>query len=246
MVACVLVVEDERKIRDLLRSYLEHDGFSVLATGSGAEAIQLARESQPDLVLLDLGLPDVTGEDVAGEIHAFSDVPIVMLTAKAEVDDRVRGLRLGADDYISKPFSPREVVLRVRAVLRRSGAAQDAPVSFGRGRLVIDGATRTVTMDGLPAALTCSEWDLLTTLAGAPGHVFSRAELVNRIRGYEFDGYERIIDTHVKNLRRKLGTDTGEPHSIETVIGVGYRLVLPRDRVPAPPGPQLTRPDRPR
>lgn len=242
MLACVLVVEDERKIRDLLRSYLEHDGFSVLTTGSGAEAIGLAREARPDLVLLDLGLPDVAGEDVAREIQALGNTPIVMLTARAEVDDRVRGLRLGADDYITKPFSPREVVLRVRAVLRRGGVAESAPVSFGQGTLVIDEATRSVQVHGRDATLTRSEWDLLATLTGSPGHVFSRIELINRIRGQEFAGYERIIDTHVKNLRRKLATDPGDAHPIETVLGAGYRFALPRDgasgRAGAPADPR--------
>lgn len=229
MVPCILVVEDEPKIRQLLRSYLENDGFAVMTTGSGAEAIQAVQDSGPDLVLLDLRLPDVSGEEVAREIRRSCDVPIVMLTAKTEVEDRIKGLRLGVDDYVTKPFSPREVVLRVRAVLRRSGSAQVAGQSYGSGRLVIDHATRTATADGLQLDLTRSEWDLLTTLAGAPGRVFARGELVGRIRGQEFDGYERIIDTHVKNLRRKLETDPARPELIETVLGAGYRLTLRRD-----------------
>jgi DNA-binding response OmpR family regulator len=229
VVPCILVVEDEPKIRQLLRSYLENDGFAVMTTGSGAEAIQAVQDSGPDLVLLDLRLPDVSGEEVAREIRRSCDVPIVMLTAKTEVEDRIKGLRLGVDDYVTKPFSPREVVLRVRAVLRRSGSAQVAGQSYGCGRLVIDHATRTVTADGLQLDLTRSEWDLLTTLAGAPGRVFARGELVDRIRGQEFDGYERIIDTHVKNLRRKLETDPARPELIETVLGAGYRLTLRRD-----------------
>jgi DNA-binding response OmpR family regulator len=229
VVPCILVVEDEPKIRQLLRSYLENDGFAVMTTGSGAEAIQAVQDSGPDLVLLDLRLPDVSGEEVAREIRRSCDVPIVMLTAKTEVEDRIKGLRLGVDDYVTKPFSPREVVLRVRAVLRRSGSAQVAGQSYGSGRLVIDHATRTATADGLQLDLTRSEWDLLTTLAGAPGRVFARGELVGRIRGQEFDGYERIIDTHVKNLRRKLETDPARPELIETVLGAGYRLTLRRD-----------------
>jgi DNA-binding response OmpR family regulator len=229
VVPCILVVEDEPKIRQLLRSYLENDGFAVMTTGSGAEAIQAVQDSGPDLVLLDLRLPDVSGEEVAREIRRSCDVPIVMLTAKTEVEDRIKGLRLGVDDYVTKPFSPREVVLRVRAVLRRSGGAQVVGQSYGCGRLVIDHVTRTVTADGLQLDLTRSEWDLLTTLAGAPGRVFARGELVDRIRGQEFDGYERIIDTHVKNLRRKLETDPAQPELIETVLGAGYRLTLRRD-----------------
>ncbi len=246
MPACVLVVEDERKIRELLRSYLEHEGLSVVTTGSGAEAIQLARSARPDLILLDLGLPDVPGEEVVREVREFSTAPVIMLTARTEVDDRIRGLRLGADDYVTKPFSPREVALRVLAVLRRTGAEGPRPISFGRGRLVIDETARTVVVEGHPAPLTRSEWDLLSALTGAPGRVFSRSELVNRIRGYEFDGYERIIDTHVKNLRRKLqppgpgpgpgegdGGQGGEQGAgvIETVIGAGYRLGLRRDQL---------------
>jgi DNA-binding response OmpR family regulator len=222
-------VEDEPKIRQLLRSYLENDGFAVMTTGSGAEAIQAVQDSGPDLVLLDLRLPDVSGEDVAREIRRSCDVPIVMLTAKTEVEDRIKGLQLGVDDYVTKPFSPREVVLRVRAVLRRSGSAQVVGQSYGCGRLVIDHTTRTVVADGLQVDLTRSEWDLLTALAGAPGRVFARGELVGRIRGQEFDGYERIIDTHVKNLRRKLETDPARPELIETVLGAGYRLTLRRD-----------------
>lgn len=233
MVPCVLVVEDERKIRQLLRSYLEHDGLAVMTTGLGAEAIQTVLDSVPDLVLLDLRLPDISGEDVAREIRRASDVPIVMLTAKTDVDDRITGLRLGADDYITKPFSPREVVLRVRAVLRRSGGFQVTLRSYGEGRLVIDETTRTITVRGRPVDPTPSEWELLLALAGAPGRVFTRAELVQRIRGHEFDGYERIIDTHVKNLRRKIEADLSRPEVIETVFGAGYRLVLPRDRAVA-------------
>lgn len=234
MVPCVLIVEDERKIRQLLRSYLEHDGLAVMTTGSGADAIQTVRDCAPDLVLLDLRLPDVSGEDVAHEIRRTSDVPIIMLTAKTDVDDRIKGLRLGADDYVTKPFSPREVVLRVQAVLRRGRGPQATGQSYGNRQLVIDQVTRTVTASGRPVDLTPSEWDLLTTLAGVPGRVFTRAELVNRIRGYEFDGYERIIDTHVKNLRRKLESDPTHPVVIETVLGAGYRLTLPRDH-PGPP-----------
>jgi DNA-binding response OmpR family regulator len=229
VVACVLVVEDEHKIRQLLRSYLQHDGLAVMTTGSGAEAIQTVQDCAPDLVLLDLRLPDISGEDVAREIRRTSDVPIIMLTAKTDVDDRITGLRLGADDYITKPFSPREVVLRVRAVLRRSGGARTTRRSYGDGRLVIDETTRTLTAWGRPVDPTPSEWDLLMALTGSPGRVFSRAELVQRIRGHEFEGYERIIDTHVKNLRRKIEPDPARPEVIETVHGAGYRLTLSRD-----------------
>jgi DNA-binding response OmpR family regulator len=229
MMPSVLVVEDERKIRDVLRSYLEHDGMSVLTTDSGAEAISLARSASPDLILLDLRLPDIPGEEVAREIRAFSTVPIIMLTAKTEAGDRIHGLELGADDYVTKPFSPREVVLRVRAILRRTEPTPQAPAttSYGQGHLVIDEPRHEITVDGTHVDLTATEWGLLTALANTAGRVFTRAELINRVRGYEFDGYERTIDTHIKNLRRKL-----EPSRpvIETVVGVGYRLALTPDR----------------
>jgi len=232
MMPSVLVVEDEAKIRDVLRSYLEHDGMSVLTTGSGAEAIQLARTANPDLILLDLRLPDIPGEEVAREIRATSQVPIVILTAKTEATDRIRGLELGADDYVTKPFSPREVVLRVRAVLRRTDAAQHptAVASYGNGHLVIDDPRHTITVHGTEVDLTATEWGLLTTLATTPGRVFTRYELINRVRGYEFEGYERTVDTHIKNLRRKLETTPNPTPIIETVVGVGYRLSLKPDR----------------
>jgi DNA-binding response OmpR family regulator len=232
MGASVLVIEDERKIRQLLRSYLEHDGLSVLTTGSGAEGLRIARESEPDLVLLDLGLPDVPGEEVLRELRDRTRVPVLVLTARGETGDRIRGLELGADDYVTKPFSPREVVLRARAVLRRAGAVSSGAVRFGQGRLAIHPHHRSAHLDGRPLTLTPSEWGVLTTLADAPGRVFSRGELVSRIRGYAFEGDERIIDTHVKNLRRKLdaAADSGTEQVVETVLGAGYRLALPRDR----------------
>ena len=231
MAATVLVVEDERKLRDFIRSYLERAGFTVLSTGSGAEAITMAADTAPDLVVLDLGLPDVPGETVARELRAMSAIPIVMLTAKAAEEDRVRGLELGADDYVTKPFSPRELVLRVQAILRRGGpaAAPRGVASYGRGALVIDELRRTVTVRGTPAQLTPTEWGILVTLATVPGRVYSRFELINKVRGYEFEGYERTVDSHVKNLRRKIEDDPGSPGIIMTVLGGGYRLGLARD-----------------
>ncbi len=231
MAATVLVVEDERKLRDFIRSYLERAGFTVLSTGSGAEAITMAADTAPDLVVLDLGLPDVPGETVARELRAMSAIPIVMLTAKAAEEDRVRGLELGADDYVTKPFSPRELVLRVQAILRRGGraAAPRGGASYGGGALVIDEPRRTVTVRGIPAQLTPTEWGVLVTLATVPGRVYSRFELINKVRGYEFEGYERTVDSHVKNLRRKIEEDPGSPGIIVTVLGGGYRLGLARD-----------------
>jgi DNA-binding response OmpR family regulator len=231
MAATVLVVEDERKLRDFIRSYLERAGFTVLSTGSGAEAITMAANSAPDLMVLDLGLPDVPGETVARELRAMSAIPILMLTARAAEEDRIRGLELGADDYVTKPFSPRELVLRVQAILRRGGpdAAQKNVASYGGGALVIDEPQRTATVRGTPIQLTPTEWGILVTLATVPGRVYSRFELINKVRGYEFEGYERTVDSHVKNLRRKIEEDPGNPDIIVTVLGGGYRLGLARD-----------------
>lgn len=231
MASLVLVVEDERKIRELVRSYLERDGHQVLTTASGAEALTLARAHGPDLVVLDLRLPDVPGEEVARELRSFSPTPILMLTAKASEDDRIRGLEVGADDYVTKPFSPRELVLRVRAILRRAPQLResDAAHSFGGGLLVIDEARHEAWLAGHPLDLTPTEWRLLLALTAVPGRVYTRYELINRVRGEEFEGYERTIDTHVKNLRQKLGDDPRTPRIVETVIGSGYRLGVRRD-----------------
>jgi DNA-binding response OmpR family regulator len=231
MAATVLLVEDERKLRDLVRSYLERAGFTVLSTGSGAEALTLAASASPDLVVLDLGLPDIPGETVARELRAAGSVPVLMLTAKSSEEDRIRGLELGADDYVTKPFSPRELVLRVQAILRRGGAAATAQevASYGGDELVIDEPRRTVVVRGTTVDLTPTEWGLLLALATVPGRVYSRFELINRVRGYEFDGYERTVDSHVKNLRRKIEGDPGNPQIVQTVLGGGYRLGLARD-----------------
>ncbi len=231
MAATVLLVEDERKLRDLVRSYLERAGFTVLSTGSGAEALTLAASASPDLVVLDLGLPDIPGETVARELRAGGSVPVLMLTAKSSEEDRIRGLELGADDYVTKPFSPRELVLRVQAILRRGGAvaAAQGGASYGGGELVIDEPRRTVAVRGTTVDLTPTEWGLLLALATVPGRVYSRFELINRVRGYEFEGYERTVDSHVKNLRRKIEDDPGNPRIVQTVLGGGYRLGLARD-----------------
>jgi DNA-binding response OmpR family regulator len=230
MTATVLLVEDEHKLRELVRSYLERAGLTVLSTGSGAEAITLAGAAAPDLVVLDLRLPDVPGETVARELRATGPIPILMLTAKSAEEDRIAGLELGADDYVTKPFSPRELVLRVQAILRRSAtAAPQGVASYGEGTLVIDEPRRRVTVRGAETELTPTEWGVLVALATVPGRVYSRFELINRVRGYEFEGYERTVDSHVKNLRRKIEADPGQPQIIQTVLGGGYRLGLARD-----------------
>jgi DNA-binding response OmpR family regulator len=231
MTATVLLVEDERKLRELVRSYLERAGFSVLSTDSGAEAINVASTASPDLIVLDLGLPDVPGEAVAREVHETSQTPILMLTAKSGEQDRIAGLELGADDYVTKPFSPRELVLRVQAILRRNApAATDTTANtFGEGMLAIDEPRRIVKVRGTEVELTPTEWGILVALATVPGRVYSRFELINRVRGYDFEGYERTIDSHVKNLRRKIEEDPANPTIVQTVLGGGYRLGLSRD-----------------
>jgi DNA-binding response OmpR family regulator len=230
MAATVLLVEDERKLRELVRSYLERAGFTVLSTESGAEAITLAASVSPDLVVLDLGLADIAGESVARELRAAGPTPILMLTARSTEEDRIRGLELGADDYVTKPFSPRELVLRVQAILRRVGPAPGQGIAgYGGGALVIDEPRRTVTVQGAAVDLTPTEWGVLLALATVPGRVYSRFELINRVRGHEFEGYERTVDSHVKNLRRKIEEDPGNPRIVQTVLGGGYRLGLTRD-----------------
>ena len=231
MAATVLLVEDERKLRELVRSYLERAGFAVLSTGSGAEALTLASSASPDLVVLDLGLPDVPGETVARELRLAGQTPILMLTARSAEEDRVRGLELGADDYVTKPFSPRELVLRVQAILRRGSAAATADdrACYGAATLVIDEPRRLATVRGQAVDLTPTEWGILVALATVPGRVYSRYELINRVRGHEFEGYERTVDSHVKNLRRKIEADPADPQIVQTVLGGGYRLGLARD-----------------
>ena len=230
MSVTVLVVEDEVKIRDLVRRYLEREDLAVVTTGSGAEAMSILARGGIDLLVLDLNLPDVSGETIAAEFAG--QVPIVMLTAKSAEAERIRGLELGADDYLTKPFSPRELVLRVQAVLRRSASTsiESAATSFGSGQIIIDEVRHEATVCGVVVELSPTEWSLLTVLASSPGRVFSRSELVNRVRGYEFDGYERTVDSHIKNLRRKIEPDPHEPTVVETVLGAGYRLGLLRDR----------------
>ncbi len=231
MTATVLLVEDERKLRDLVRSYLERAGFAVLSTDSGAEAINVATTAKPDLIVLDLGLPDIPGDAVAREVRAVLPTPILMLTARSSEQDRISGLELGADDYVTKPFSPRELVLRVQAILRRNApaSADRSVTSFGEGALVIDEPRRIARVRETEIELTPTEWGILVALATVPGRVYSRFELINRVRGYDFEGYERTIDSHVKNLRRKIEEDPANPAIVQTVLGGGYRLGLSRD-----------------
>ena len=229
MAATVLLVEDERKLRELIRSCLERAGFTVLSTGSGAEAIALTTSAAPDLVILDLGLPDVPSETVAREMRVTGPVPVLMLTARAAAD-RIAGLELGVDDFVIKPFSPQELVRRVQAILRRGGSvAGPGPASYGGGTLLIDEPRREVTVRGAGVDLTPTEWGILVALATVPGRVYSRYELINRVRGNEFEGQQRTVDSHVKNLRGKVEEDPGSPRIVQTVLGRGYRLGLAHD-----------------
>ncbi len=231
MSSTILVVEDESKLRELLRLTLERAGFAVLTASAGAGGLELALSGGPDLVVLDLRLPDISGSDVAAEIRSNSDVPILILTAKTAEEDRIRGFEVGADDYLTKPFSPRELVLRIQAILRRQSSKHPRMPrrSFGEGSLLIDEERREVWVRGHVVELTPTEWGLVTSLAGVPGRVYSRAELINRVRGYEFEAYERTVDVHVKNLRRKIEVNPRRPEIILTVLGGGYRLGLKPD-----------------
>jgi two-component system, OmpR family, response regulator RegX3 len=224
----VLVVDDERKIRDLVGSYLERQGYAVTFAATGRAALDAAVREHPDLIVLDLRLPDIQGEEVARSVREVSPVPIIMLTAKSAEDDRVTGLRLGADDYLVKPFSVRELAARVEAVLRRTGG-QRRRVSFAGGRLVIDRAARAVLVGGRPVGLTRTELDLLLALVDNAGRVLSRDQLMTLARGFEADVAERTIDAHVHNLRHKLEDDPHRPRYVETVQHTGYRFTAEPD-----------------
>ena len=224
----ILVVEDDRNISDLIRMYMEKEGFEVRSAYDGGKAIEEFEKQAPDLVLLDIMLPVMDGWAVCRKIRETSKVPIIMLTAKGEVEDRIIGLELGADDYLVKPFSPRELVARSRALLRRVHAdsePQREVLEFGE--LTIDVSGHKVLVSGEEIDLTASEFKLLTTLSRYPGRVYSRMELVEKVLGYDFEGYERTIDSHVKNLRAKIGDNPRNPKWLHTVHGVGYRFEDP-------------------
>ena len=221
--AHILVVEDERKIADLLKDYLSGAGFKVTCLDRGDAVLAAVRANPPALVLLDLMLPGMDGIAVCRELRKFSTVPVIMATAKVEEVDRLIGLEIGADDYICKPFSPREVVARVKAVLRRARPAEAAPRRVV-GPIVLDEDTRQVTVDGNPLTLTPSEFGLLSVLMASPERVFSRSELLDRVQGYRFEGYDRTVDSHVKNLRRKIAEQLPGRDVIMTIYGVGYKL----------------------
>ncbi len=223
----IVVVDDDPSVQEVVRAYLERDGYLVYVAGTAAEGLAIAERVKPGLLVLDLMLPDRPGEDVAREIRERSDLPILMLTAKASEDERVDGLALGADDYLTKPFSPRELVARVRAIMRRTQDTETPLVNvltFDDGALEIDTVAHEVRRDGEPVELTPNEYKLLQTLARYPSRVYSRFELIHHVQGYEYDGYERTIDAHVKNLRKKIEPDPKHPRYVETVFGTGYRF----------------------
>lgn len=222
----ILVVDDERKILEVVKSYLEREGYAVLCACGGRQALELFELARPALVILDLMLPDISGETLFGMLRERSDVPVIMLTARAEDAHIVGGLRLGADDYVTKPFSPGQLVARVGAVLRRASGAEETKglLSLDGGRLVIDDGGREVMKDAQPVALTPNEYGILHTLANRPGRVFTRDELISSAFGDDYEGFGRAVDTHVKNLRQKIEDDPKAPRYILTVYGVGYKF----------------------
>jgi two-component system alkaline phosphatase synthesis response regulator PhoP len=220
----ILVIDDEPKIVKQARDYLEKGGFRVIAAGDGKTALVIARNERPDLIVLDLNLPGMDGLDVCRALRRESDVPIIMLTARVEETDRLIGLELGADDYITKPFSPRELVARVRAVLRRVQGGVHQPGLIRAGELEIDLNGHRVTRSGEPIRLTRTEFNLLAVLAQHPGQTFTRAQLLDRLHGIAYDGFDRSVDAHIKNLRRKLEPDPIDPRYVLTVYGVGYKF----------------------
>ena len=227
----ILIVDDEPDIVRLVRAYLERAGFAVVTAGEGGEALAVFRHERPNLVVLDLNLPGMDGLDVCRGMRRDSDVPIIMLTARLEETDRLIGLELGADDYVVKPFSPREIVARVRAVLRRAEGTPVRPAVVSASGVTLDLTRRTASVDGRPLDLTTMEFDLLALLVEHPGQVFTRLQLLDRAQSNAYEGYERTIDAHIKNLRKKLGDDPQNPRYIETVRSVGYRFS--QDKEPA-------------
>lgn len=222
----ILLVEDDLKLAEIARVYLEKAGFRVIHTDSGVKALDLAKTENPVLVVLDLMLPDLSGEAVCRELSESTDIPVIMLTSKSSEEERLTGFALGADDYIVKPFSPRELVCRVLAVLKRSGKAGGAGdrLSFNGGTLILDNAGFGVVCKGQPVKLTAVEFKLLFALAAIPQKTFTRDELIDKVMGCRFEGYERNIDSHIKNIRHKLGDDPHSPVFVLTVYGLGYRF----------------------
>jgi len=232
MMKTILVVEDDRKIAKVVKVYLEGEGFRVFTAEKGKEALDIALKEPLSLVILDLMLPDMSGEEICQELKEIGDFPVIMLTAKSSEEERVAGFALGADDYVVKPFSPRELMARVRAVMKRSqkqDISDKGPISFNKGMLSIDSRSYEVRNNDLLLTLTPTEFKILSVLAGSPGRVFTRGELVDGALGYQFEGYERSIDAHIKNIRQKIEDDPRSPLFITTVYGVGYKFSGKKD-----------------
>ncbi len=222
----VLIIEDEDKIREILRDYLKKAGFRVTSLAGGEKAVESFRQNTPDLVLLDIMLPGKDGLDICREIRAFSRVPIIMITARVDEVDRVLGLELGADDYICKPFSPREVVARVKAVLRRTLTSREEVTARTPGDIILKEDTHEAIAAGHLLKLTPIEFSLLRVFIKSPGRAFSRNELISLVQGYDYEGYDRTIDSHIKNLRKKIEACIPDREIICSVYGIGYKLVL--------------------
>ncbi|PPD57818.1 response regulator transcription factor [Dehalogenimonas etheniformans] len=222
----ILVVDDEQKIVDIVRAYLEREGFRVLTAYDGETALKVFRQDKPDLIVLDLMLPKLSGNDVCRIIRKESEVPIIMLTARDELTDKIVGLEIGADDYLTKPFEGRELVARVKAILRRTEPRASVPL-VRCGDITVDTERRQVKVRDRIIELTTTEFELLKLLASYPGKVFSRTDLLDRLQGDAYEGYERTIDSHIKNLRRKIEPDVDKPSYIHTIYGAGYKLELP-------------------
>jgi DNA-binding response OmpR family regulator len=220
----ILVVEDEKRISDIVQAYLEREGYQVTVASTGESAISLLSEGF-DLVILDLMLPDIDGETICASLREISDLPIIMLTAKSSEDDRVKGLGIGADDYVVKPFSAKELVARVKAHLRRTVSSKKKIISFNSGILTINPLTREVTKRGNAVSLTTTEFKLLLSIAEKPQMVFSRLQLINIVQGFDFEGFDRVVDAHIKNLRQKIEDNTRKPLFIKTVYGSGYKFI---------------------
>jgi DNA-binding response OmpR family regulator len=220
----ILVVDDDERLRMLLQSYLRQEGFEVATAINGREALFAARQVPPDLIILDLMMPEMDGFEFMKAHNKERSTPVIVLTAKVDEQDKVLGLELGADDYVSKPFSLRELTARVRAVLRRTGQVSPVPEQLRAAGIILDRGTRMVQVDDQRIDLTPSEFDLLTALMSHPGRAFTRAELLDRVQGMTYEGYERTIDVHVRNLRAKIEQNSRSPRYIETVFGIGYRF----------------------
>ncbi len=220
----ILVVDDEKEIRQVIVKYLQSEGYLTIEAENGVEAVMKYHDEHPDLLILDLNLPDISGEKVCESIRQSNDTPIIMLTAKVQEDDRINGLALGADDYVVKPFSPKELVMRVKAILRRTMVTKKPQDTIEFGKIEIDEQSYVVKKDGKEVFLTPIEFKILVALSKNPGRTFSREQLITFALGYEYDGLNRTIDSHIKNLRQKIESDPGSPKHIRTVFGVGYKF----------------------